>query len=149
LLQTGIAGLGDQLPGTLASRYERHRPEQTLLYQIVDKHYPDFLAQLATGGKSLPDHVQQEFTDFLKCDLLEYGFMQHIHVLHPCGAALSCASRLQEEGSLTGAVALIQRFGSALNLNIHFHMLFLDGVYVRNNSANFAFHYITIDNQSW
>jgi ribosomal protein S27E len=28
-----------------------------------------------------------------------------------------------------GAVTLIQRFGSALNLNIHFHMLFLDGVY--------------------
>ena len=28
----------------------------------------------------------------------------------------------------TGAVTLIQRFGSALNLNIHFHMLFLDGV---------------------
>jgi hypothetical protein len=27
-------------------------------------------------------------------------------------------------------VTLIQRFGSALNLNIHFHMLFLDGVYV-------------------
>ncbi len=30
----------------------------------------------------------------------------------------------------TGAVTLIQRFGSALNLNIHYHMLFLDGVYV-------------------
>ena len=30
----------------------------------------------------------------------------------------------------TGAVTLIQRFGGALNLNIHFHMLFLDGVYV-------------------
>ena len=30
----------------------------------------------------------------------------------------------------TGAVALIQRFGSALNLNIHFHGLFLDGVCV-------------------
>ncbi len=28
-----------------------------------------------------------------------------------------------------GAVTLIQRFGSALNLNIHFHMLSLDGVY--------------------
>ena len=27
-------------------------------------------------------------------------------------------------------MTLIQRFGSALNLNIHFHMLFLDGVYV-------------------
>jgi hypothetical protein len=29
-----------------------------------------------------------------------------------------------------GAVTLVQRFGSALNLNVHFHMLFLDGVYV-------------------
>jgi len=32
--------------------------------------------------------------------------------------------------ALTGAVTLIQRIASALNLNIHFHMLFLDGVYV-------------------
>jgi hypothetical protein len=30
----------------------------------------------------------------------------------------------------TGAVTLIQRFGSALNLNVHFHMIFVDGVYV-------------------
>jgi hypothetical protein len=39
----------------------------------------------------------------------------------------------------TGAVTLIQRFGSALNLNIHFHMLFLDGVYVdaRHGVARF------------
>jgi len=28
-----------------------------------------------------------------------------------------------------GAVTLIQRFGSALNFNVHFHMLWLDGVY--------------------
>jgi hypothetical protein len=28
-----------------------------------------------------------------------------------------------------GAVTLLQRFGSALNLNIRFHMLWLDGVY--------------------
>jgi hypothetical protein len=34
----------------------------------------------------------------------------------------------------TGAVTLIQRFGSALNLNIHFHMLFLDGVYLSGNA---------------
>jgi hypothetical protein len=31
----------------------------------------------------------------------------------------------------TGAVAVIQRFGSALNLNPHIHAGFLDGVYVR------------------
>lgn len=29
----------------------------------------------------------------------------------------------------TGAVTLIQRFGSALNLNVHLHMIFVDGVY--------------------
>lgn len=29
----------------------------------------------------------------------------------------------------TGVVTLIQRFGSALNLNLHFHALFIDGVY--------------------
>ena len=35
----------------------------------------------------------------------------------------------------TGAVTLIQCFGSALNLNIHFHMLFLDGVYSANDTG--------------
>ena len=32
----------------------------------------------------------------------------------------------------TCAVTLIQRFGSALNLNIYLHILFLDGVFIRN-----------------
>jgi hypothetical protein len=32
----------------------------------------------------------------------------------------------------TGAVTIIQRFGSALNLNIHFHMLFLEGAISEN-----------------
>jgi hypothetical protein len=39
----------------------------------------------------------------------------------------------------TGAVTLIQRFGSALNLNIHFHMLFLDGVYYPDQSGKLRF----------
>jgi len=37
----------------------------------------------------------------------------------------------------TGAVTLIQRFGSALNLNIHFQILFLDGVYVTADGGPF------------
>lgn len=28
-----------------------------------------------------------------------------------------------------GAITFLQRFGSALNLNLHFHILYLDGVY--------------------
>jgi hypothetical protein len=38
---------------------------------------------------------------------------------------------LARSSAATGAVTLIQRFGSALNLNIHFHMLVPDGVYRR------------------
>ncbi len=122
MLQAGIAGLGDQLPGHSVPRYERHRPEQTLLYQIVDKHYPDFLEQLVAEGKFLPDHVRQEFTDYLKCGLLEHGFLrvrcESCH--HEKLVAFSCKKR----GFL----------------NIHFHMLFLDGVYVSEDSGNIAFH---------
>jgi hypothetical protein len=36
---------------------------------------------------------------------------------------------LRQATGRTGAVTLIQRFGSALNLNIHFHLLALDGAY--------------------
>ena len=39
---------------------------------------------------------------------------------------------LTRSRAATGAVTLIQRFGSAPNLNIHFHMLFLDGVYIED-----------------
>jgi hypothetical protein len=41
-------------------------------------------------------------------------------------------ARLPRASGATGAVTLIliQRFGSALNLNIHFHMLVLDGAYL-------------------
>jgi len=39
----------------------------------------------------------------------------------------------------TGAVTLIQRFGSSLNPNVHFHMIFVDGVYVTNASGEPVF----------
>jgi hypothetical protein len=38
----------------------------------------------------------------------------------------------------TGAVTLIQCFGGALNLNVHFHMLFLDGAYVDDANGSVA-----------
>ena len=75
MLPAGTTRLGDQTSArALAPRHVRHRPETTLLYQIVEKYYHEFLAQLAAQGRSLPDYVQQEFTDFLKCGLLEYGW---------------------------------------------------------------------------
>jgi len=173
--------------------YWRHRPEQTLLYQIVDRHYPGFRDVITAQGKPLPLHVQQEFADYLKCGRLEHGFLQvqctHCHHEHlvafrckrrgfcpRCGArrmAESAALLVDEvlaeqpirqwvlsfpfqlrflfaswpqlmgrvlgivyraisahqikktgfsrQTAQTGAVTLIQRFGSALNLNVHFH----------------------------
>jgi hypothetical protein len=48
-----------------------------------------------------------------------------------CDAYRARAARLGLSGSDTGAVTVTQRFGSALNLNPHFHSLLLDGVYHR------------------
>ena len=51
-------------------------------------------------------------------------------VTRAIGSHLIKAAGVNHSTGHTGAVMLIQRFGSALNLNIHFHILFLDGVYV-------------------
>ena len=59
-----------------AVRFERHRPEQTLLYWLVKKYYPDFEAQWASEGRVLPDYVRQEFEEYLKCGRLEHGFLR-------------------------------------------------------------------------
>ena len=47
---------------------------------------------------------------------------------------------LDKTTAQTGAVTLIQRFGSALNLNVHFHMLFIDGVYQEKHNGKLRFH---------
>lgn len=38
----------------------------------------------------------------------------------------------------TAAVTLLQRFGGSANLNLHFHILFVDGVYTINNEKTDA-----------
>jgi len=42
----------------------------------------------------------------------------------------------------SGAVTLIQRFGSALNLNIYFHMIFLDGAYVERSEGSVGLRWV-------
>jgi ribosomal protein S27E len=182
--------------------YARHRPEATLLYRIVERHYPELVAVRAAAGRPLPNYVQEEFEAYLKCGRLEHGFLRvrcedcHAEklVVFSCkrrGFCPSCGARrmtdsaallvdevlpakpirqwvlslpfalrfllatdpdvltrvlgivyrtisayifekarLTRASGATGAVTLIQRFGSALNLNIHFHMLVLDGAYL-------------------
>lgn len=184
------------------SRYARHAPERTLLYALVEAHYPDFIARIEAEGRSLPGYVREAFDAYLRCGVLEHGFLrvvcEHCRaerlVAFSCkkrGFCPSCGARRMAESARhlveevfgprpvrqwvlsfpyplrflfaskpeaigpvlgivqrviagwladqagidrasaqCGAVTLIQRFGSALNLNIHFHMLWLDGVYV-------------------
>jgi ribosomal protein S27E len=182
---------------------------------LVLKHYPDFRRQFVEEGRVLPDYVQREFEDYLKCGRLELGFLrvrcETCHeerlVAFSCkrrGFCPSCGARRMAESSAlladevfphqpvrqwvlsfpfqlrflfasrplitgqvlgivyrvislhlvkkagysrkaahTGAVTLIQRFDSALNLNIHFHMLFLDGVYVDRLDGSARFRWVS------
>jgi len=63
--------------------------------------------------------------------------LECIHRVVP--AFLIKQSGLQRSQAHTGAVTLIQRFGSAANLNIHLHCLVLDGVY-RSSQGVPVFH---------
>jgi hypothetical protein len=182
--------------------YERHRPEQTTLYRLVQQHAASFIAHTeASTGAELPRFIKDEFDAFLECGILAHGFLRlrcgecgHDKLLAfsckrrgfcpSCGARrmsqtaahlvdhviahvpvrqwvlslpiqlrvllaaqpelvtsvlqvvqrvltrhLLGAAGLKAEEGHGGAVTLIQRFGSAANLNIHLHCLVLDGVY--------------------
>jgi hypothetical protein len=182
--------------------YERHRPEQTTLYRLVQQHAASFIAHTEAGtGAELPRFIKDEFDAFLECGILAHGFVRlrcgecgHDKLLaFSCkrrGFCPSCGARrmsqtaahlvdhviphvpvrqwvlslpiplrlllaaqpelvtpvlqvvqrvvtrhlLGQAGLATdegygGAVTLVQRFGSAANLNVHLHCLVLDGVY--------------------
>ena len=53
----------------------------------------------------------------------------------------------KKSGAKTGSVIFIQRFGGSLNLNIHFHMMFLEGVYTFEREKA-RFHFLTPPTQS-
>jgi len=63
----------DARSGVGVQPYVRHRPERTLLYQLVEEYYPAFNAHLAAQGTDLPGYVEQEFEGYLECGRLEYG----------------------------------------------------------------------------
>ena len=54
--------------------YNRRRPEKTVLYQVVQRHYPTLVRICEQEGRPLPDFVVQEFEKFLRCGILAHGF---------------------------------------------------------------------------
>ena len=194
----------DAQDGSAQRTYTRHRPEESILYNVIQQELEPFLARAHVREHPVPGFVEQEFHAFLRCGILAHGFLR----LHcdDCGfdrlVAFSCkrrgfcpscgGHRMAESAAhlvdrvlpevpirqwvltlpyplryrcaynarLTsevlraflralfaelrrrarqhwemrapqcGAVTFIQRFGSALNLNLHFHTLALDGVFI-------------------
>ena len=201
--------------------YQRHKPEETDLYKIIKQNLPSFQSHLSNADISLPAFVHDEFRKYLRCGLLEHGFLrvkcdgcrfEHL-VAFSCklrGFCPSCGARRMVEtsahlidhvipavpvkqwvlsfpwplrllfarqpstlsrclaviiraietnlihragltrasGARSGIVTLVQRFGSALNLNIHLHMIALDGVYTVSKSGKAKFHRVNAPNQT-
>ena len=182
----------------------------TPLYQIINRHLESFIAARSAEARPLPEYVYDEFRAFLKCGILDHGFIRlkcqgcgsEMVVAFSCklrGFCPSCSGRRMAEAAAhlvdhilpkkpyrqyvvtflfatrywlaanksleraihhiiiteihksiralsgisadlkptAGAVSFTQRWGSALNLNIHYHILFTDGVFYHPNRPKF------------
>ena len=50
--------------------YERHRPEQTALYRLVQQHAASFIVHTeASTGSELPRFIKEEFDAYLECGI--------------------------------------------------------------------------------
>ncbi len=194
--------------------YARRRPEESVLYGVVQAELETFLARAQAREHPVPRFVERELRGFLRCGILAHGFVR-VHC-DGCGldrvVAFSCKGRgfcpscggrrmadtaahlvdrvlpevplrqwvlslpfalryrLAYDAPLTsavlgvfvrtvfaslrrrarkrwgvargqcGAVTFVQRFGDALNLNVHFHSLLSDGVYAPGPGGALRFH---------
>jgi len=91
---------------------------------LVDQVIPD-VAPVRQWVLSLPYRVR------LLCahDPMALSAVRRILVRAVSGYYERAAKRLGKPLPRTGAVAFVQRFDSALRLNVHLHVLWLDGVY--------------------
>ena len=73
--QAVVAAPAPLVPAAAPS-YARHAPERTLLYALVQAHYPDFIARVEAEDRPLPEYVREEFDAYLRCGVLEHGFLR-------------------------------------------------------------------------
>jgi len=60
-------------------RYERHEPEKSVLYRIVREHWKTFLRfaeERDPRGIGLPRYVRNAFEEYLRCGILQHGFVR-------------------------------------------------------------------------
>ena len=54
--------------------YQRHKPEESVLYKIIQENLETFLATVREeAGQPLPDFVEKEFYEYLRCGILAHG----------------------------------------------------------------------------
>jgi hypothetical protein len=201
-----IMGMG------ISDSYQRRKPEESVLYKVVQNNLATFHENAETRGQIIPRFVKQEFESFLDCGILAKGFVrvacqeckkEHV-VAFSCknrGWCPSCGGRRMNERAAflvdyvfprapvrqwvlslpirlrylmaynaklcaeilnifirqierwyrfcakaelaldsvsqaqCGSVTFIQRFDSALRLNVHFHAAFLDGIYFEDDGV--------------
>ena len=136
--------------------YERHRPEQTTLYRLVQQHAATFFAQAEDAvGAGLPQFGMAQTAAHLVDHVIPHVPVRRwvLSLPIPLRQLLAAQPKLvtpvlqvlrrvitrhllgqtafKPKKPDSGAVTLIQRFGSAVNLNVHLHCLVLDGVYRR------------------
>jgi len=104
---------GRRMADTAAQLVDRVLPEAPIRQWVLTLPYP--LRYRCAYDSKLTSDVLRAFTRSLFSELRRRA-----------------RNRWGERAEQCGAVTFIQRFGSALNLNVHFHTLALDGVYPYN-----------------
>ncbi|MBW2244149.1 MAG: transposase [Deltaproteobacteria bacterium] len=59
-----------------ARSYERHRPEESVLYAVVQAELETFLARAHLRGHPVPRFIEREFRAYLRCGVLAHGFLR-------------------------------------------------------------------------
>jgi hypothetical protein len=66
----------DAQGGSAQRTYTRHRPEQSILYNVIQQELETFLARAQARERPVPRFVEQEFHAFLRCGILAHGFLR-------------------------------------------------------------------------
>ena len=59
-----------------AGDYTRRRPEESVLYRVVQQQLETFLARAQERDRPVPRFVEREFRGFLRCGILAHGFVR-------------------------------------------------------------------------
>jgi len=109
------------------------------------RHTRTWLEQLEEGGGELPGCVVAEVERYLTCGVLAHGF---VRVWCPnCRDDLLVAFSCKGRGFCPGCCGRRMADRSALNLNVHLHVLVADGVWFDGSGGGPEFRPVAVDDR--